>query len=97
MKDHKPLYLLKYSGKEIESSDVESLMRLAKNLDVHWELFRVMKSAMAKNEHRNYLTCQEVDEVKRLKGKGYSDKIIGNQLHMPQWKISLVIGQNAII
>ena len=97
MKDHKPIYLLKYSNKEIESSNVEELMRLAGNIADYWELFRVMKSPMQKREHRSYITCEEVDEVKRLHGKGYSHKVIQNTLRLPQSKIALIVGQNSII
>ena len=97
MKDHKPLYLLKYSGKEIESSSKEELLILARNIADYWELFRVYKSPMQKQEHRSYITCDEVDEVKRLHGKGYSHKVIQNTLRLPQSKIALIVGQNAII
>jgi hypothetical protein len=97
MKDHKPIYLLKYSNKEIESSDVQELMRLAKNITDYWELFRVMKSEVHKSEHRSYITCEEVDEVKRLHGKGYSAKVICNRVGLTKDRYQLVIGQNAII
>jgi hypothetical protein len=94
---YKPIYLLKYSNKEIESDNVEDLLRLASNIADYWELFRVMKSPMQKSAQRSYITCDEVDEVKRLSGKGYSHKIIQNRLHLPQSKIALIVGQNAII
>jgi hypothetical protein len=97
MKDHKPIYLLKYSNKEIESSDKEELMRLARNIADYWELFRVMKSPVHKSENRSYLTCNDVDEIKRLRGKGYSAKVICSTLHITKDKYQLVEGQNAII
>jgi hypothetical protein len=97
MKDNKPLYLLKYLDKEIESDSKEDLLTLARNIADYWELFRVMKSPMQKSEQRRYITCEEVDEVKRLHGKGYSAKVVQNRLHMPAWKYSLVVGQNSII
>lgn len=97
MKDHKPTYILKYSDKEIESDNKEDLLTLARNIADYWELFRVMKSPMQKQEHRLYITCEEVDEVKRLHGKGYSAKVICRTLHMPKDRFQLVIGQNAII
>jgi hypothetical protein len=97
MKDHKPTYILKYSGKEIESDNKEDLLTLARNISDYWELFRIMKSPMQKSAQRSYITCEEVDEVKRLHGKGYSHKVIQNTLRLPQSKIALIVGQNAII
>jgi hypothetical protein len=97
LKDHKPIYLLKYSDKEIESDNVEDLIRLAKNISAYWELFRVMKSPVHKSENRSYLTCNDVDEIKRLRSKGYSAKIICSRLHITKDRFQLVEGQNAII
>ena len=96
--NQKPKYLLKYLEKEIENDSLEELIRLAKNLTVRYEIFRVYKSAMFKDErNKSVLTIKAIEEAKRLHGKGYSNTIISRQLGLGRFYIDKIIGKNAII
>lgn len=98
MQNNKPKYLLKYSGKEIENDSLDEIMRLAKTLSVHWEVFRVYKSAMQKDDRtKSVLTIANIEEVKRMSERGYSRDVIAKRVGLGRFYVDKIIGKHAVI
>lgn len=91
----KPKYLLKYLEVEIEDDSLEELMRLAKNLTVYWEVFRVYKSGL--QEKKTVLTIDNIEKVINLKKRGYNFKSIKRQTGLSEFWIGKIVGKNSIV
>lgn len=89
--NQKPKYLLKYELKEIENNDLEEIMRLAKNLTVYYEIFRVYKSS--DDRIKSVANMEEMKEVGRLFNKGYSRDIIVRQTGLTRFYVDKIIGK----
>lgn len=89
--NQKPKYLLKYELKEIENNDLEEIVRLAKNLTVYYEIFRVYKGS--DDRIKSVANMEEMKEVGRLFNKGYSRDIIVRQTGLTRFYVDKIIGK----
>ena len=91
--DPKPKYLLKYSGKEVESNELSDLTRLAKNLSVHYEIFRVYKAKFALERTKSVLTAEEIASSIRMEERGYSRAVIARKMGKSRFYIDKILDQ----
>lgn len=89
--NQKSKYLLKYELKEVENNDLEEIMRLAKNLTVYYEIFRVYKASNARI--KTIANMEEMKEVGRLFNKGYSRDVIAHQTGLTRFYVDKILGK----
>ena len=89
--DPKPKYLLKYSGKEIESNDLDQLLLLAKNLIEYYEIFRVYKAKFALERRKSILTQAEIEDSERMDRRGYSRDVMARKMGRSRFYIDKVL------
>lgn len=89
--NQKPKYLLKYEGKEVENNNLEEIMRLAKNINVYYEIFRVYKASFDRTKH--IANMHEMKDVGRLFNRGYSRDVIAKQVGLSRFCVDKILGK----
>ncbi len=87
----KPTYEIKYSGKVLESKNLEDLKRIVKNTEAYWEIWAVYRPGDGQEKK-----IDDLNVIKALKmiDEGYSQTEVAKIFNVSQWYIHKIILKN---
>jgi hypothetical protein len=88
----KPKYLLKYSGKEIVSDNLEDLTKIAKNLTQYYEIFRVYRAVHTLEQAKIIYTPEDIKKALSMEERGHKRDVIARQMGMSRWYLDKILG-----
>lgn len=90
-------YLLKYSGREIESNSLDDLLILAKHLTDYYEIFRVYRAIHSIERKKSVFDFNEIEKAIEMEQRGYKRDVIARRMGMTRFYVDKVLDANLTV
>jgi hypothetical protein len=92
-----PKYLLKYSGREIESNSLDELLTLAKHLTEYYEIFRVYRAVHSLERKKTVFDFNEIQKAIEMEQRGYKRDVIARRMGMTRFYLDKALDANITV